>query len=30
MPYEIFGLIDGILKLGFGIWLLSTKPQRAA
>ena len=30
MPYEIFGLLDGILKLGFGMWLLSTKPQRAA
>jgi len=29
-PYEIFGFIDGILKLGFGIWLISTKPPRAA
>ena len=28
-PYEVFGLVDGCLKLGFGVWLFSPR-QRAA
>ena len=29
LPYEIFGLADGFLKLGFGVWLFSTQPPGA-
>ena len=26
VPYEVFGIVDGALKVGFGAWLLATKP----
>jgi hypothetical protein len=27
MPYEIFGLLDGFLKLGFGVWLFAPRSR---
>ena len=27
VPYEVFGIVDGALKVGFGAWLFSTKPE---
>jgi hypothetical protein len=29
IPYEVFGIIDGTLKVGVGAWLLATKPTVA-
>ena len=26
VPYEVFGIVDGTLKVTFGTWLLATKP----
>ena len=26
VPYEVFGIVDGALKVAVGAWLLSTKP----
>ena len=30
VPYEVFGVVDGLLKVGMGVWLFSTPaPQRS-
>jgi hypothetical protein len=29
VPYEVFGVIDGMLKVAIGAWLLSVKPRVA-
>ena len=30
LPFEVFGLLDGCIKLGFGLWLLVPKTRSAS
>ena len=30
LPYEIFGVLDGCLKVGFGFWLFAPQPPSTA
>jgi hypothetical protein len=30
LPYEIFGVLDGCLKVGFGLWLFAPQPPSTA